>query len=190
MKKILLSLIVLVISCGVSKSQVNADFDPSTDFSKYKTYYFDGWIQVPQNLTEFDAERLLKALNEEFNKRGILLTDSANASMGMALLLVVDQKSSTTAYTNYNGMGVGYRGVGWGAGVGGPGMGTSTTTYSESDYNQGTLVVDLYEMEGPSLIWQGVMQKTLTENPQKREKKIPQSIAKLMKKYPVKPVKE
>ncbi|MCK5207754.1 MAG: DUF4136 domain-containing protein, partial [Cyclobacteriaceae bacterium] len=96
----------------------------------------------------------------------------------------VDERTSKTAYTNYTG-GFGYgRSWGWG-----PGMGTSTTTYSERDYRVGTIVIDFYDEETKKLVFQATMQTEVKEKAKKREKSIPKNVAKLMKKYPVKPKK-
>jgi hypothetical protein len=97
---------------------------------------------------------------------------------------VVDQKTSTTAYTNYyGGAGYGYRRGGWGWG-----SGHTTTTYSESDYLQGTLIMDVFDNESKELIWQGVATGTVKEKPEKREKSIPKTVGKLMKKFPIEPL--
>lgn len=189
MKTILITLACTFLIVMKGYTQVNADWDKNIDFTQYKTYFFAGWIEGSKLPNQFDQERIIKALNSELNNRQILLTDSTNASMAMVLYLVVDKKTSTTAYTNYSGMG-GFGGRGWGAGIGGAGMGTSTTTYSDNDYLAGTLVVDFYNLEKQELLWQGVLQNTIAEKPEKREKNIPRNITKLMKKYPVKPVKK
>ena len=104
--------------------------------------------------------------------------------MDVSLFIVVDQKTSTTAYTNYYGGG-GYGrysryGGGWG-------YGHATTTYSESDYLEGTLVMDVFDGESKEQVWQGVATSTVAENPKKREQGIPKKINALMKKYPVQP---
>lgn len=190
MKKYTIILLMLLGSVQTFGQTVTADYDKTTDFTKYKTYFFAGWIEGSTMPNQFDLERILKSLNSELNSRDVLISDSTSAKMAMTLHLVVDNKSSTTAYTNYNGMG-GFGGYGWGAGVGGVGLGgSSTTTYSENDYKEGTLVVDFYDLAAQKLIWQGVIQKSIAEKPQKREKAIPKNIAKLMKKYPVEPKKE
>jgi hypothetical protein len=69
------------------------------------------------------------------------------------------------------------------------GMGTSTTTYSEQDYLQGTLVVDVFNKSEKKLIWQGVGQKTVDENPNTREKNAAKVAAAIMKPFPIKPIK-
>ena len=101
--------------------------------------------------------------------------------MDITLFIVVDQKTSVTAYTNYYGGGYGgyHRyGGGWGGGY-------ANTTYSENDYLEGTLVMDVFDGESKKQIWQGVARKTVTENPQKRSENIPKAIGLLMNKFPV-----
>jgi hypothetical protein len=175
--------LLFIVAANTSFAQVKSDYDKNADFTKYKTYSFAGWQKESDNqLNEFDKRRILDALKSEFDNRGMSLKES-NADAKIALFLVLDNKKSTTAYTNYMG-GMGY-GARWGWGMG-AGMGTSTTTYSENDYVEGTLVVGMYDDSIKDLVWQGVLTKVVKDNPKKREKTIPKSISKLMKKFPIK----
>jgi len=181
--KIIGLLCFVLLGFQVSHAQVTSDYDKETDFSKYNTYAFAGWEKnSDQILNEFDKKRILDALKSEFDERGLELVDS-NPDANITLFIVVDNKTSTTAYTTYNG-GLGY-GPRWGWGMD---MGTSTTDYTENDYKEGTFVVDMYDAESKKLVWQGVLQSVVKENPKKREKSIPKKIGKLMKEFPVGPV--
>lgn len=192
MKKLVKSLFVIALTVlffGSTFSQVNADYDKSVEFSKYKTFKFAGWQKDSEKLVnDIDKQRLYDAFKTEFANRGLeIVTSDADAML--TLYLVVDDKTSVSAYTNYTG-GIGYGGgIGWGMGVGGVGMGTSTTTYNEDDYQVGTLVVDVYDASTKKMIWQGSSQQTIHENAAKREKIIQKKVAKLMSKYPADPVK-
>jgi hypothetical protein len=172
-------------------SQVTADYDKTVDFSKYKNYSFAGWQENSDKLlNDLDKARLQNAFKEEFSKRNMSYVEGT-ADAIVTLYIVIDNKTSKTAYTNYMG-GMGYGRAGWGYGYGygmGMGMASSTTTYSENDYQVGTLVVDVFDGSSKKLAWEGVSQSTIQENPQKREKTIPKKVAKLMKKYPVQPAK-
>ena len=133
---------------------------------------------------------ILESFKAEFTARGMTYKES-DADAIVTLYIVIDNKTSTTAYTDFNGgMGMGY---GYGAGFARPawgwGMGSATTTYSEEDYQVGTFVVDVYDTKSKKLIWQGVSQKTINENASKRAKTIPKGVTKIMKNYPVKPAK-
>lgn len=181
------SMISLLLAIGITSfAQVKSDYEKGTDFTKFTTYAFAGWQKdSDKQLNDFDKKRILDALKSEFDARGMNLVKE-DADVQITLYLVLDKKSSTTAYTNFvGGMGYGPR-WGWGMGAG---MGGATTTYSENDYVEGTLVVDMYSTNTKKLVWQGILSKTVVENPKKREKTIPKNISKLMSKYPVAKVK-
>ena len=176
---ILVTLLILVSAC--SSVKVVADMDQSVDFSKYETYSFLGWQDDSDKiLNDFDKKRIRDAFIKEFEARGLKPVPE-NGDMAVSLFIVVDQKTSTTAYTNYYGGGYGgysrYRG-GWGYGY-------ASTTYSESDYLEGTLVMDVFDGTSKNQVWQGIATSTVSENPDKREKTIPNKINALMKKFPV-----
>lgn len=189
--KILASLIVFLVAQNLSFAQVNADYEKSTDFTKYKTYTFAGWQKnSDQLLNDIDKKRVLEAFKAEFASRNMTLV-TENGDAAVSLYLVIDKKTSTTAYTDFNGgmgYGVGMR-RGWGMGVGGVGIGSATTTYNTDDYEEGTMVVDLYDATSKTLIWQGTLQSVVSDNASKRDKTIPKKISKLMGKYPIDPSK-
>lgn len=180
------SLLVLTIFFTFNiQAQVKSDYDKNTDFSKYKTYSFGGWEKDSDKiLTPFDKKRITDSMVKELADRGMTFTENEGQAV-ITLFVVVNQKTSTSAYTNFND-GMGYRGR-WGWGY--RGTGYATTTYSEDDYLEGTFVVDVYDNVSKDLIWQGVITSVVTEKPEKREKTIPKKIKKLMNKYPVKPIK-
>lgn len=184
LKKISLFVVGVLLLASCSSVKVVADVDKGVDFTQYKTYSFLGWQDDSDKiLTDFDKNRIHEAFKKEFEARDLTYA-AENGDMDVSLFIVVDQKTSTTAYTNYYGGG-GYGrysryGGGWG-------YGHATTTYSESDYLEGTLVMDVFDGESKEQVWQGVATSTVSENPEKREKGIPKKINALMKKYPVQP---
>lgn len=180
--KYVIAIALLLCSSTIWAQKVTADLDKSADFGQYKTYKFLGWQDDSDKLiNQIDQGRILEAFKAELSARG-LEVDQSSSDLTISLFLVTEDKTSTTAYTDYYGgrYGMYRRGAwGWGGGFG-------TTTYSENDYVQGTLVMDVYDEGSQNLIWQGVISGAVNENPQKREKSIPKAIRKLMKKYPVK----
>ena len=183
--RLLTTLFLALLVSSVSAQKVTVDMDEDTDFSQLKTFQFLGWQEdSDKTLNEFDKTRMRDAFLAEFESRGIKMVESGG-DMAVSLYIVVTQETSTTAYTNYHG-GTGYRygrrGRGWGNGY-------STTSYTENDYLEGTLVMDVFDAGSKDLIWQGVATGTVQEKPEKRDKSIPKAVKKLMKKYPVKPAK-
>jgi hypothetical protein len=185
MKNLILFVGILAIFSACSSIKVTSDYDKNADFSKYKTFEYYGWAEESDKiLNQFDKERLEKSFAAEFAKRDLQLVKE-NGDMVVSLFIVVDQKTSVTAYTDHYGAGWGYGARwGWYGGYGGP----STTTYSEEDYLEGTLVVDVFDKAQKTLIWQGVGQKTVEENPKKRERSIAYTAESIMKPFPIKPV--
>ena len=188
MKKtiVFIAIIILALSANLMAQKVTGDYDKTTDFSQYKTYSFVGWQEDSEKvLNDFDKKRLREAIQEEMAARQFEFVESG-ADMGVSLFIVVDEKTSTSSYTHY------YGGAGYGRGrrgTGGWGHGYASTSYSESDYLQGTLVLDFLDESSKDLVWQGVATGTVNEKPDKREKSIPKSVKKLMKKFPVGKVK-
>lgn len=186
-------LFLSIIFFGACSSiKVTSDYDKEADFTKYKTFEYYGWTDESDKiLNRFQKERIEKAFGDEFAKRGLKFVEG-NGDMVVSLYVVVDQKTSTTAYTNhYGGGGYGYGGMGWHGGYGGGygmGMSSSSTTYSENDYLEGTLVVDVFDKAEKKMIWQSVGQKTVEENPKKAESNTPKVAAAIMKPFPIKPL--
>ncbi len=173
----------LLLSC--SSVKVVTDQDTTTDFSKYKTVSFLGWQDNSGVLLdEIDEERLRVAFKNEFAARNIKAQEEGG-DMTISLFLVVDEQTDSSAYakywSNYGGRYGGRYDGGWGGSL-------DTTTYKENDYFVGTLVVDVFDEASDDQIWQAVAAKTITENPDKREKSIPKAVAALMKEFPLEPV--
>jgi hypothetical protein len=176
-------IVIFVVAVSCSTVKVVTDQDKNTDFSAYKTYNFLGWQDnSDQILNDFDKQRIHDAFKKEFDARGIKLVKE-NGDMAVSLFLVIDQKTSTTAYTNYYSGGYG----GYHRFRGGWGYGYATTTYSENDYLEGTLVMDVFDGKSKNQVWQGVAKSTVDDNPNTRDKSIPKKVAALMKKFPVQP---
>ena len=128
--KNILTIFVAFTFCISSAQKVTGDYEKTTDFTKYKTFEFIGWQgDSDKVMNDFDKKRLRDAIQEEMRSRQFELVESGS-DMAISLFVVVDQKTSTSSYTNFYG-GAGYgrgrRGGGWGGGH-------ASTTYSESDY--------------------------------------------------------
>lgn len=182
----IITVFMVLLSTSLMAQKVSGDYDKATDFSAYKTCQFIGWQKDSDKImNDFDKDRLRNAIRDELTSRGFELVESGG-DMGVSIYVVVDQKTSTSSYTNF------YGGAGYGRGrrySGGWGNGYASTSYSESDYLQGTMVLDFLDESTKDLIWQGVATGTVSEKPEKREKSIPKSVKKLMKKFPVDPIK-
>ena len=179
-----LGMIFFLASCS-SSIKVHTDLDSSVDFSQYKNFEYYGWADGSDKiLNDLDKKRIENAFADELYKRGMGYV-AKGGDMIIALYIVTEQKTQTTATTT--GMGGGYGGYGgyYGYGPGyGWGGGYSTTHVSTYDYKVGTLVISMYDKAKEQLIWESSGSGEISD-PGKREKSIPYVVAKIMREYPV-----
>jgi hypothetical protein len=190
MNKVFLLFFVALLLESCDSYKVVSDYDKSVDFNQYKSLTYYGWTENSDEiLNRFDKERIEKAFGAEFTKRGVEIVEEGG-DMVVSLYIVTEQKTQKSASTTHMGTGYGGYGRYYGYGPGwGWGGGYSTTTVHEYDYTVGTLVVSVYDAQKEQLIWEGVGKGTVDENPNTRDKNIPRAVAKIMSKYPMKPVK-
>jgi hypothetical protein len=188
MKNFLIVILGTMLIAGCSSISVTTDYDKTADFNSFKTYSFYEWKEESDKLlTPFDKKRIKTSVGEELEARGYKFVEG-KADLTVSLFVVLEQKTSRTAYTNHYGGGY-YGYDDWGYGYpGGWGMGSSTTTYSETDYIDGTLVIDIFDTNTRKLVWQGVGSGTVDEDPEKRDKTMPHEIAQIFYKFPKKKI--
>lgn len=193
MKKCIYLIMVALLTGACSSIKVTSDYDRSADFSKYKTFMYYGWSDNSDEvLTGFDKERIESAFEDEFRKRGWTYTKEGGDAI-VSLFIVVDKKTSYNTYTDHYRTGM-YGGMydpifGYGAVAHyGPGYGSSHSTTVQRDYLVGTLIVDVFDAKTEKHIWQGIGKKTINENTKNREERIKNSVAEIMKAFPVQPM--
>jgi uncharacterized protein DUF4136 len=186
-------LLVIIQFSSCSSVKVFSDKDKTEDFSQFSTFEFYGWADnSDQVLTRFDKERIEAAFAEEAKKRG-LIGVKKNGDVIVSLFILGEVKTQKTANTTTTGMG-GMNTMGRGhRGMGGPSWGwgatQSHTVINETNYIEGKLMVEMFDVEDKKLIWQALGTKRISEDPKKREKGIPKKVAAIMKTYPITPLK-
>lgn len=179
LNKLVFLAIFLIIKAGISSGQAYTDYEKSVDFTRFKTYSFLGWQKdCDLLLNDHDKQYILAAIKNEMDSRNIQYSPG-NGDLELTIFLIIDPKTSVTAYQDYN-TGHYYSGWGWGS---------NNTSYFTSEIKKGTLIVDFYIASSMTLVWEGILNQSMDQNPEKREKAIPLNISKILKKFPVKPVK-
>ena len=171
---IVLSLVVVVLVAGVavvSAQDINVNYVPGTDFSKFKTYH---WVEIPGAIhpNQIVDGQIRVAIDKTLAAKGFTKATGDSADLAIDYQAAVTQEKEWSAY----GMGRGYR-------MGG-GMGTATST----TINVGTLVLDMYDEAAKQLVWKGQATKTLnpSKDPEKNQERLEKAMAKLLKDFPPK----
>ena len=160
--------VCLVAAVGCSTLTTSADYDPSTDFSKYKTW---DWKDDGSIKNELLAKRIEAALDSEMGRKG-LTRDRQNPDL---LVVVHGRLSKETRINTYDtGWGYGWR---WGGGM---------TTSTVSEIPVGTLVVDFVDTSRKELVWRGTASDTLNpeKTPEQKDQALREALAKMLEKYP------
>lgn len=181
-------LVVFFTSCTGIK--VTNNWDKKVDFEEFKTYSFFPWDKHnDQVINDYDKQTILMAIKKEMDGRGYKQVEK-NGELVISTFVIVEDKTSYQSYTNHYGGWAGYGGGwGYGGGVGYYGYGfspgyNSTTIYS-TDFQQGTLLIDIFRLSDKRLIWQGIGSGEVTDNMGKRDRRLPMTIGHIFRRYPV-----
>ena len=104
-------------------------------------------------------------------------TKSENPDILVSLFTKSNQR--VDVYNNYWG----YGGWGWG-GWYGPGWGWGWNQPNVSTSTEGILYIDLIDAKKKELVWQGMGTGYLSRNMDKKEERIKEFVAEIMKQYP------
>ena len=168
----------------VSNFKVSADYDKQADFDAYKTYSLLPWDNDVSSHISEEAKRIIySSIRKEMNDRGYTEVEKGgDLTVGVSVLIEEKVEYRSDGSVNYN-VGYGYYGY-----YGGYGMGySSPTTYREYYYNDGTLIVDVFDEKKKTLIWQGMGFDRLADNAHTNIEKIPTYVRYIFYKYPKKP---
>jgi hypothetical protein len=152
-------------------AQVNVDWDPDADFTGLMTYSWKEGTGAPP----LAQKRIETAINAALAEKGFQQVEQG-ADFYIITHAALDTQTRINV-TDYGYHGGWYRGYYRGAGVG-------STTVDVYDYKVGTLVVDILDRESDDLMWRGVGSKTVSDNPQKNEKKINKIVNKMFRRFP------
>ncbi len=169
----------LAAVCGAFAQDVRYNFDKDTDFSKFKTYR---WV-VLKNAGKVDDildKDIKRAIDQELAAKGLTKVEDDKADLYVGYQTAIGKEKEFTAYSTGWGYGGGWYHGGWYGPSGGMTTGQTSTIYT------GQLVLDMYQVTNQSLVWRGVVSKSLDPKakPDKQQKNLAKAMAKLMKNYP------
>lgn len=180
MKFYLVLLLTCLISATAYAQKVSVDYEKAANFSSYKTYSWGKGTPASNPLAD---QRIIAGIDAQLAAKGWQKVDGDSD-------VVVIYSAATTTETQINtfesgGMWGGYR-WGWG-GYRGMGGGISTTTVQKIPIGQ--LIVDMADVKNKDFIWRGTASDTLSDKPEKNQKKLAKALTKMFKNFPPTPGK-
>ncbi len=150
MKYLKTTLIIGLLSFwGCASMTTTTDYDPDTDFSKYKTYsWYDGEVPADDALSAnpLAKKRVVKSIDAYLASKGYTTAES-DVDFVVIIHAGTKEKIQINNY-GYGGYGYGMYGRGWGPGYG---MSQTDVTY----YDETTLVIDIADADKKELVWRG-----------------------------------
>jgi hypothetical protein len=163
----LLVFLLCYIVGGCSTISVNHDFDPSADFTKYKSF---DWIPQPdvKGKNPLVYKKIVTAVERHFANRGMNRTESAPD-------FLLAMHTGTQTKINVTDWGYTYVGRGW--------VGRDIDVYQ---YQEGTLILDVIDSGSKELVWRGSATGTIDPkaDPATREANLQAAVDKLLKNFP------
>lgn len=154
-----LVLTVLLIAVPGLAQKTTVDYDEDADFTTMSTYSWQVGTPIPNQLMD---QRVIAAVDYHLSMLGYVKTDGTPDVYVTYHAATQEQQSISTTGYGYGG-GRRYRRHGGG-------MASSTSRVHT--YVKGTLVVDIWDAAEKSLMWRGTSTDTLSDKPEKNEKKI------------------
>ena len=158
---------LLVVTVSATAQDIKTDYDHHANFSQYHSYY---WAKVKTTDPLWES-RIQEAVDHALQAKGWQRVDNGG---DIAVTAVGSARNQREYQTFYDGMG-GWR---WG--------GFGETTTEQVNYPVGSLVVDLYDAHDKQLVWRGVSSESLSNNPEKNEKKLDKAVDKMFDHFPPK----
>jgi hypothetical protein len=162
------SLVMLLGLAIAAWASVKTDYNHSIDFGQYHTY---SWLKVEAG-NDLWTDRIMHAVDSQLAAKGWSKVpaggDAAVAAFGAV-------KHEQTMQTFYDGFGGGWFWRGFGDGM-------ATTTVENIPI--GSLVVDIFDGHTKKLIFRGSASETLSDKPEKNEKKLEKSVEEMFKHFP------
>jgi hypothetical protein len=157
-----------LVASSAFAQKITTESAPDANFAAYETFT---WIKQPNVADPLLRQRIVDDINAQLAAKGLLPT-AQGADLGVAVHMAT--KTEKTLNTFYDGFGGGWR---WGGR-----FGSATTTVNT--YQEGTLIVDLFDSTTKEAVWRGTATQDVSRNPQKQTKNMQKATAKLFQKFP------
>jgi hypothetical protein len=178
MQGLLSGVVAMFVVCavGCTSLDVKTDFDPTVDFSRFKTFAFTGLTDLDQRGildNSLIRNRFETMIGKELRQKGLsqVPLDQSPDLLVHYWVGVKDKQQVQSTGPAYGG----YYGYGWGSGYGG------VSTY---EYREGTLITDLVEPTNKTLVWRATMVADLEDSMKENVELSEKALKKAFEGYP------
>lgn len=171
--RIIIGLFMILLVSRAYPQKVTVDYDHKTNFQAYKTYT---WTKGTPTKNQLWDQRIIEGVDQQLQAKGFQkVAEGADPDLYVLYHGAVDQEAQLN--TMNMGGGWGWR---WGGGM-------ATTTVDRIPVGQ--LVVDIGDAKTKKLLWMANSSETLSDKPDKNQKKLTQALQKMFKNFPPPPGK-
>ena len=161
---VLTAALLLAVS-GCVGFQVTQDYDPDTDFSGYRSWYWlppstSGDPRVDNDL--FDT-RVRRAVESTLSARGFRQTSRGEGDFAVGYHALIAGRTNVRTINDHYGYG-----PGWGRYGGRSGTGYTRTIVDQ--YEEGTLIIDVVDEASRKLAWRGSTSARVQETSDRQER--------------------
>lgn len=172
----------VALGACASSPDIKSDYDPSVDFSKFKTFNFYKPMGIENpNYSSLLGQMFRDSITREMEQRGYTLAENPDLLMNVSARM--EDKTRVTTYNQpmYGGY-YGYR-SGFYDPWGGYGFGTQTQV---SQYTEGTINIDMVDADAKRMVWEGVAVGKVTGDKSNEEARVAISsgVAEMFANYP------
>ena len=162
-----LAMATLVATSALAQ-KITTESAPKASFASYKTFM---WIKEPKVGDPLLKQRIIDDVTAQLRAKG---WQPVSQGADIAVAAHMATQTEKTLNTFYDGFGGGWR---WGGR-----FGSATTTVNT--YEEGTLIVDLFDAKTKEAVWRGTATQEVSNNPEKQSKNIDKAAEKLFSKFP------
>jgi hypothetical protein len=192
---------LLFLSGCSNPIRYNSDYQVNTDFSELKTYAWHAPNEFNEQTNNYLTndivdQRIRTNVDAQLISKGFIKVEPAQADFLVNYSITVQEKIDISTYNTYGGYGAGWGGGYYGA-YGAPyryyglsyGYAPTGTETQVSEYQQGTFVFDVIDINDDTLIWRGTAEGRMSKQeltPDERDAKIATIIREVLYAFPPK----
>ena len=179
--------VVLAVSMfflwGCSSVSFKTDYDETVSFRGYKNYLWYAGKMPDDDVLSANPlvkKRVATGVDKALQAKGFAI--GTEDAVDFVVIIHAGNKEKMQI-TNYGGYGMGGYGRGWGGYGGYGGYGGTTDVYQ---YDETTLVIDIYDAEKKEMVWRGAATGVVKEttDQEEQQKNIDKVVTKMLEDFP------